>query len=163
MPLQTPDDVQAALDALSLGIQVQIQPTSTATAQQAAQSLGTPLGSIVKSLCFLVDGAPMVVLVAGDRKVDGIKLGHHLGVHRKKVRIADAETTITATGYAPGGVPPLGHRNRLPILIDDSLSRFEIVYAAAGATNAVFAISPSALAHATEGIVLDLAEELITS
>ena len=101
----------------------------------------------------------VVVLAAGDRKVDTRKLAAHYGLGRKKVRIADAQTTIEATGYAPGGVPPLCHTLSLPVLVDSSLRRFELVYAAAGAPNAVFPIAFELLVHSTGGTVLDLSEE----
>jgi len=159
MPLRTPDDVQAALDGLGLGIRVQIFDHPTATAQQAADAIGTELGSIVKSLCFLVNGMPVVVLAAGDRTVDDRKLGGRYGVSRKKVRIADAEETVRATGYAPGGVPPLAHVRELPVLIDASLGRFRTVYAAAGSPHAIFAIPLDELVRITGGEVLDLVKE----
>jgi Cys-tRNA(Pro) deacylase len=153
---RTPGDVQAALDVLGLGITVQIFETSTATAQQAADSIGTSLGSIVKSLCFTVDGRPVVVLTAGDKRVDERKLGALYGVGRKKVRIADEATTIAATGYAPGGVPPLGHVAELPIIIDETLSRFETVYAAAGSPNAIFPVAFETLVEVSGGQVADI-------
>ena len=128
----SPEHVQATLDALRTGIRVRHLETSTATAQEAAQSIGTVKGSIVKSLCFLVAGEPVIALVAGDRKVNDHALAAHYGVSRKQVRLADAETTLRVTGYAPGGVPPIGHKQPLPILIDASLGRFEVLYAAAG-------------------------------
>jgi prolyl-tRNA editing enzyme YbaK/EbsC (Cys-tRNA(Pro) deacylase) len=113
MQARTPDDVQAALDALGLDIQVQMFETSTATSQEAADSIGTSLGSIAKSLCFLVGGEPVVVIASGDQRVDDRKLGALREVSRKKVKIANAEATVEATGYAPGGVPPVGHANAL--------------------------------------------------
>lgn len=159
METRTPDDVQAALDALGLDIQVQIFDTSTATSQEAADSIGTSLGSIAKSLCFLVNGEPVVVIASGDQRVDDRKLGAWRGVSRKKIKIANAEATVAATGYAPGGVPPVGHANELPLLIDQTLSRFELVYAAAGSPHAIFPIPYQTLVEVTGGEVLDLAKE----
>jgi len=156
---RTPDDVQAALDAFGLNIPVVTYRASTATAQEAAEAIGTNLGSIVKSLCFIVDGAPVIVLAAGDRLVDSRKLGALFGIGRKRVTIADHATTLRATGYPPGGVPPLGHASLLPIVIDRTLSRFEIVYAAAGASNANFAIPFETLVRVTGGRVEDIAKE----
>src|SRR5574341_1099689 len=122
MKQRTSVDVQTALTALGLDIQIHTFETPTATAQQAAAAIGTALGSIVKSLCFLIEGQPVLVLTAGDRVVDDRKLAALHNVGRKKVRMADAAATIEATGYAPGGVPPVGHGKSLPILIDDSLT-----------------------------------------
>jgi prolyl-tRNA editing enzyme YbaK/EbsC (Cys-tRNA(Pro) deacylase) len=158
MQARTPDDVQAALDALGLDIQVQMFETSTATSQEAADSIGTSLGSIAKSLCFLVGGEPVVVIASGDQRVDDRKLGALREVSRKKVKIANAEATVEATGYAPGGVPPVGHANALPIYLDQTLSRFELVYAAAGSPNAIFPIPYQTLVEVTGGEVVDLAK-----
>ena len=158
-PLLGPADVEAALKGLGLETRVMTFDDSTATAPQAAEAVGTELGSIVKSLCFVVAGQPVIVLTAGDRRVDDRKLSALYGVGRKKVRIADAETTIARTGYAPGGVPPVGHRTALPVLIDESLSRFEVVYAAAGSAKAIFAVPHETLVEVTGGRVADVAKD----
>ncbi len=151
-------DVAAALEGLGLELRVMTFEGSTATAPEAAEAVGTELGSIVKSLCFVVAGEPVIVLAAGDRRVDDRKLSALCGVGRKKVRIADAETTVAETGYAPGGVPPVGHRRALPVWIDETLSRFETVYAAAGEENAIFAVPYETLVEVTGGRVADLAK-----
>lgn len=152
----SPADVQRALDALGLEIRVREFERSTATAAEAAEAIGTDLGSIVKSLCFAVSGEPVLVLTAGDRNVDDRKLAALHGVGRKKVRIAPAEDAIAWTGYAPGGVPPVGHRNPLPVLIDQTLTRFTTVYAAAGSANTIFPITPDGLVSITGGRVVDV-------
>jgi Cys-tRNA(Pro) deacylase len=130
---------------------------STRTAQLAAEALCTELGSIVKSLVFLADGRPALVLVAGDRRADTKKLAQVL--EAKKVRIADADTVRAKTGFAIGGVPPVGHHTPLPTIIDGSLGRFETVYAAAGAPNAVFPIAYDVLRQITAGQVADVTED----
>ncbi len=130
---------------------------STRTAQLAAEAIGTELGSIVKSLVFLADGKPALVLVAGDRRADTKKLAQVLGA--KKVKIADADTVRAETGFAIGGVPPVGHHTSLLTIIDRSLSRFETVYAAAGAPNAVFPIAHEVLLQITAGQVADVTED----
>jgi len=159
MSLRRPQDVQAALDELGVSATICYHDLTTATAQQAADAIGTPLGSIVKSLCFLLDQEPVVVLVAGDRSVDDRKLARHFGVSRKKVRIADAQTTQDVTGYAPGGVPPVGHAQAVSVLIDQSLARFETIHAAAGSPHAVFATTFDGLVQITSGRVMDLARD----
>jgi Cys-tRNA(Pro) deacylase len=155
----TPDDFKAVLDALGLDLDIIAYDVSTATAQQAAEAIGTSLGSIVKSLCFLVGDEPVIVLTAGDQLVDDRKLGQLFGVGRKKVKIADAETTLQVTGYLPGGVPPLGHVQPLAIIIDETLSRFETVYAAAGAPSINFGIPYETLVEVTGGRVVDIVKE----
>ncbi|PYN93733.1 MAG: hypothetical protein DMD91_29490 [Candidatus Rokuibacteriota bacterium] len=155
----TPGDVQAALDALGVNVHVQRFDASTATAQQAADAVGTELGSIVKSLCFFIDGEPVMVLGSGDQRMDERKLAALRGVNRKKVKMATAEQSIEVAGYAPGGVPPVGHRTRLPIYVDDMLARYELVYAAAGAPDTIFPIAFKVLVEVTGGAVVDIARK----
>jgi Cys-tRNA(Pro) deacylase len=151
--------VQGALDTLGLGVQVQHFDAPTSTAEEAAAAVGCERGAIVKSLCFEVDGKPVLVLVAGDRQVDSKALRRIYGVSKRKVRIASPALVQEATGYGVGGVPPIGHTRPLPVLIDRSLSRFETVYAAAGTPNSLFAIRYEALVEATGGEVHDLSRQ----
>ncbi len=154
-----PADVQAALDSLGLGIQIRTFDESTATAPEAAAAIGCELGAIVKSLCFVVDNRPVVVLTAGDQRADDRKIAALFNVGRKKVKLADAEATVEATGYEPGGVPPVGHVRPLPVLIDSTLGRYEVVYAAAGSPNAIFPIRFETLVSVTAGLVEDIVRE----
>jgi Cys-tRNA(Pro) deacylase len=151
--------VRAALAELGVETEITKYPRSTRTAEDAANTIGVPLGSIVKSLLFLVAGKPVLVLMAGDRRVDTAKLAALYGVGKKRVRIADAETVRRITGFAIGGVPPVGHVTSLPVLIDESLSRFEVVHAAAGSPRANFPIRYEKLVEVTGGWVVDLSEE----
>ncbi len=146
--------MQAALEAGGLDIDVVKLSDSARTAQLAAEAIGTELGSIVKSLVFLADGSPVLVLVAGDRRADPVKLKELLGARR--VMIAGAERVKRETGFTIGGVPPVGHLRVLPTWVDESLSRFETVYAAAGHPHAVFPISFEALVQLTDGHVADI-------
>jgi len=159
MAQRTPEEVQAALTELGIDSQVRIFNDSTATAPQAAEAIGTSLGSIVKSLCFIVGGQAVLVLVAGDRLVDDRKLGARHGVGRKKVRIADAETTMEVTGFAPGGVSPVALAQPMPVHIDESLGRFEMVYAAAGSPHAIFPIRLDDLVRVTGSELIDVTRD----
>ena len=151
--------VQAALDAMGLGIHVVEFTVSTATAPEAAAAAGCELGAIVKSLLFLIDGQPVLALVAGDRMADHKQLAARFRVGKKKVKLADAETVLRVTGYEVGGVPPVGHNTQLLTLVDESLSRFETVWAAAGAHNAVFPILYTRLIEITGGRAAVFTEE----
>jgi len=157
--IQSSERVQAALDAWGLGIHVVKFAASTATASEAAAAAGCELGAIVKSLLFLIDGQPILVLVSGDRLADQKKLAALFGVSKKKVRLADAETVQRVTGYQVGGVPPVGHDKPLPVVVDASLGRFETVWAAAGAPDAVFPIAYSQLVKITSGREAAITEE----
>jgi len=138
-----PERVQAALDALGLGIQVVRVPGSSKTAVQAAEAVGCPVGAIVKSLVFVAGDEPVVVLCPGDQRVDTAKLAAVLGV--PQVAMAPAERVRSATGYAIGGVPPIGHATPLPVYMDAGLLGQPLVYAAAGAHDALFPIAPATL------------------
>jgi prolyl-tRNA editing enzyme YbaK/EbsC (Cys-tRNA(Pro) deacylase) len=119
------------LTEAGLDVQVRELPASTRTAVEAAAAVGADVGQIVKSLVFVADGQPVLCLCAGDRRVDTGALG-------ESVRQATADEVRAATGFAIGGVPPLGHDSPLRTVVDESLSRFETVWCAAGTPNAVF-------------------------
>lgn len=159
MENRTPEHVQRALDELGLNIRVRFHDEPTATAEEAAEAAGCELGAIVKSLCFTVADQPVLILTAGDRRVDEKKVGALYDVSRKKVRMADYDTTATVTGYEPGGVPPVGLVQEIPVLVDSALERYEIVHAAAGADNATFPISLETLVTVTGGQVADISRE----
>ena len=138
------DTARSAEDAAGLG--------RFETVYAAAGSIGTPLGSIVKSLVFTIGGAPVMALVAGDRRCDTGALAGALG-REGRVHRADADAVRAATGFAIGGVAPLAHETPLPVAIDASLGRFETVYAAAGHPHCVFATTIDELARLTGGTV----------
>ena len=107
----------------------------------------------------MVAGQPVLVLAAGDQRVDTRKLAQMYEVGRKKVKLTDPETTIEVTGYAPGGVPPLGLATDIPVYIDQTLGRFDLIYGAAGAPNAIFPVPFNVLVEATGGQVVDIHQE----
>lgn len=146
--------VVEALRAVGVTTEVKEFVESTHTAEEAAAAIGTTVGQIVKSLVFLVGETPILALVSGTNRVDIGKLAAAVG---GKVRRADAESVRTATGYAVGGVPPLGHATPLRTFLDSDLLQYEMVWAAAGTPNAVFAITPKELRRITNAEVIDLA------
>ena len=117
-------------------IQVRSLTDSARTAELAAQALGVEVGQIVKSLVFLRDDEPVMVLCAGDRTVDTKRLG---------LKRADADRVRDVTGFSIGGIPPLGHDTELDTTIDESLRRFDVVWAAAGTHHDVFGVRTEAL------------------
>jgi Cys-tRNA(Pro) deacylase len=151
---------QRVLDAARrLGIDIDIRQfeQSTRTAQEAADAIGVGLGQIVKSLVFLADGQPILVLASGPNRADTAKLARHSKA--REVRRASAEDVQAATGFAIGGVPPIGHRRPLPIYFDRDLLQYDTVWAAAGTPNTVFAVEPQQLVQASGAIVADLKED----
>jgi prolyl-tRNA editing enzyme YbaK/EbsC (Cys-tRNA(Pro) deacylase) len=144
--------VQSALREKGSRTKVIELETTARTAEDAARSLGVPVGAIVKSLLFTIDGDPVMALVAGDRRCDTRALAPAFGRSGLVLR-ADPERVLQATGFVIGGVAPLGHPTSLPIAIDDSLGRFETVYAAAGHPHCVFPTTILELSLLTGGAV----------
>jgi len=141
--------VQERLHERGLDVEVQILPKSTRTATEAAAAVGCEVGQIVKSLVFVRDEEPVMVLCAGDRRVASDRLG---------LRAATAEEARAGTGFAIGGIPPLAHDRPLETLIDESLRRFATVWCAAGTPHAVFEVDTEALIGAIPGgAVIDVA------
>ena len=130
--------------------------SSARTAQEAASSLGCEAGAIVKSLLFRTDDTFTLNLVAGDRKASLNKIKKIL--KKKDVSMASAEDVKNITGYTIGGVSPVGHLNKIDTLIDNSLDRFDDLYAAAGHPNCVFKISFKDLQSITNGSTEDITE-----
>jgi Cys-tRNA(Pro) deacylase len=145
-----------AAQVLGLDIVIITHEQSTRTAQEAADAVGCDVGQIVKSLCFTVSEAPVMVLVSGANQLDEKKMAAYFEVGRKKVQRAAVETVKLSTGYTIGGVAPFGHAVTMPILIDEDLLQFEQVWAAAGTPFSVFAISPAQLVKAINGIPLNI-------
>jgi prolyl-tRNA editing enzyme YbaK/EbsC (Cys-tRNA(Pro) deacylase) len=142
--------VAESLAAAGLDVTVVEHASSSRTAEDAAATAGCELGQIVKSLVFVDADGPMLVLCAGDRRVDAAGLG---------VRRAKPEQVREATGFAIGGVPPLGHPQALRTLVDASLRRFATVWCAAGTPNAVFEVATDDLIAALpDGEVRELTE-----
>ncbi|MFN8636646.1 MAG: YbaK/EbsC family protein [Chloroflexota bacterium] len=151
--------VQRVADALhAAGIDAEIHElaASTRTAEEAAAAIGTTVPKIVKSLVFLADGEPILALVSGSNRLDTERLGATLG---RRISRANAATARAATGFAIGGVPPLGHASPIEIVVDRDLLQFDLIWAAAGTPHAVFPITPDALVRATGGRVVDLKVE----
>jgi len=131
--------VQDRLRERGLDVEVQVLADSTRTAAEAAAAVGCEVGQIVKSLVFERDGEVVMCLCAGDRQVDTALLG---------LTRADAGRVRAATGFAIGGVPPLGHDHDVPTIVDASLRRFETVWCAAGTPHAVFSVRTDDLLRA---------------
>ncbi len=147
--------VRQALASLGISTQIQEFPQGTRTAQDAARAIGTTLGQIVKSLVFVADGRPLLVLVSGRNRVDSSKLARAAGA--ASIERAGADLVRATTGFAIGGVPPVGHATLLETFIDEDLLEYDIVYAAAGTPTAIFPIAPIDLVRATSGRMADLA------
>ena len=150
--------VHAAADALGLEIEVREMTRSTRTAEEAAAACGCGVAQIVKSLVFKGRGidTPYLLLVSGANRVDEKAVAANVG---EKLERPDAQFVRDVTGYAIGGIPPFGHAERLETYIDEALLAHDLVWAAAGTPNALFSVSPAALAEATGAAVIAVTQQ----
>jgi prolyl-tRNA editing enzyme YbaK/EbsC (Cys-tRNA(Pro) deacylase) len=149
-PLGPQDFVHRAAQA-GFKLDVQELAASTRTAQDAALAVGCSQRQIVKSLVFLADGEPVIVLQRGDRRVDPDRLRTVLGA--EKVKRADADTANRETGYAIGGVPPFGHLRELRTVLDACIADDVRLFAAAGGPSALFETYGDELRRASQAQV----------
>lgn len=150
--------VQEALAAQGFAFEVREFPDSTRTSAEAAAAVGCAVGEIAKSLVFrgAESGDAVLIIASGANRVDPAKAEALLG---EAIKRADADFVREATGFAIGGVPPLGHDRPLVTLIDEDLLAYEEVWAAAGTPNAVFRLSPKDLGDLTGGRIGDLKQD----
>ena len=148
--------VEELLKKFDQKLSVIILDTSARTALEAASSLGCEVGAIVKSLLFKTDNSFTLFLVSGDKRASLNKIKKNLIIEDASMATADEVKKIT--GFTIGGVSPIGHLNKIPIIIDNSLERFENLYAAAGHPNCVFKIDFTNLQKITEGLIKEITE-----
>jgi prolyl-tRNA editing enzyme YbaK/EbsC (Cys-tRNA(Pro) deacylase) len=153
--------VQDALKAMGVTSQVVELPESTRSAAEAAQAIGCRVEQIVKSLVFRgrSTNRPILAVVSGGNRVDEEKLA---GLVAEPVAKADAEYVRQRTGYAIGGVPPVGHVESLVCVVDEDLLQYEQIWAAAGTPRAVFRLTPADLQRITDGRVASVAARRLT-
>ena len=158
---QSAQRVQRVLDELGMASRVTILPHSTRTAADAAAAIGCSVAQIVKSLVFRTDaGSAVLVLASGVNRVDVELLARHVGAALGK---ADADFVRASTGFAIGGVAPLGHPQPLATFIDRDLLELGTLWAAGGTPHAVFPVSPRDLVHATRGRVVAVTQRTAAS
>jgi len=145
--------VQNALSTLGFPCQVLELPQITRSAAEAAQAIGCRVEQIAKSLVFKGQqvGAPILIIASGPNRVKEKSVGELIGDFLEK---ADADFVRKHTGFAIGGVPPIGHQEKLAVFIDEDLLQYEEIWAAAGTPNAVFRLTPADLVTMTGGKVI---------
>ena len=147
--------VQAALEAYGLSCNVVEMQETTRSAEDAARAVGCQVGQIVKSLVFKGkrSNQPVLVVASGANRVNEKALGQHVS---EPIKMAKADFVREMTGFAIGGVPPVGHQTKLNIFIDEDLLQYSEIWAAAGTPHAVFKLTPDQLKMITEGTVISV-------
>ena len=148
--------VQKKLDEYNKELKAIVLNSSARTAQEAAESLNTEVGSIVKSLLFKIEDGFVLCLVSGDKRCSLNKL-KKIKI-QKDISMANPDQVKEVTGFTIGGVSPIGHLQEIEIFIDKELSRFKYIYAAAGHPNCIFKIDFDNLIKITNGSVKNITE-----
>jgi len=151
----TAQKIQTLLNSLGYNYAVVEHAESTRTAQEAADRAGCELGQIVKSLIFRgkTSGKPILVLTSGANRVDEKRISGYAG---ESIGRADADFVRAVTGFAIGGVPPIGHVEKMETYIDEDFLAYQTVWAAAGTPNAIFELRTEDLQKMTEGKILEV-------
>ena len=153
---ETVKRVKQELEKFNKSYKVQILDQSARTALDASKALSCNVGAIVKSLLIKTDDTFVLCLISGDKRCSLNKLKKITG--KKDVCMANAESVKTLTGFTIGGVSPIGLNNKIEIMIDNQLSRFKDIYAAAGHPNAIFKIDLENLVRITSGKIMEISE-----
>ena len=147
---------EKALKEFDDNLYIECLEKTARTANDAATALSCKVGAIVKSLLFRTQSTFFLCLVSGDKKCSLNKLKKILG--EKDVSMANADQVKEITGYTIGGVSPIGHINKVNILIDKNLDRFDKIFAAAGHPNCIFKINFEQLVKLTNGKIEEITE-----
>jgi Cys-tRNA(Pro) deacylase len=155
----TPADLVAYIAEHRIRAELLLMREDTPTVADAARVLGVSPDQIVKSVVFLVDGRPHLVIANGSRRISPGRLAALFGLGKKRVRLAPPEVALDATGYPVGAMPPFGHVTPLPTLLDRHVLAQEEVFAGGGGIDHLLRIAPEELLRATRAQVVEVTEE----
>ncbi len=155
----TPDDLAAFITRHGITAEIVHLANETPTVEDAARALGTDPNHIAKSLLFLVAGSPTVVIACGPSPVSRRRLAAHFKVSPKRIKLADPQAALAATGYPVGALPPFGHRRPLPTLIDRRVLAQDQIFAGGGSIHDLLRVNPRELARLTGAAELDLIDD----
>jgi Cys-tRNA(Pro) deacylase len=151
-----PEDLQAFLDTYRIEGEILTLDVLTPTVEAAARAVGAETDQIVKTLVFIIHQEPIAAIACGTARVDRRVIANHFGVGRKKVKLATADMVLQITGFAAGAVPPFGHREPIPTLLDPRVLDHTTVFAGGGAENALVRLDPGDIHRVTEAAIIDL-------
>ncbi len=155
----TPKDLQTYLETHHISGEVIQLALPTPTVETAAEAIGCHTDQIIKTLLFMADERPVLVIASGPARIDRRTLARHFGINRRKMTLADADTVLDLTGYPVGAVPPLGHRQPLHTLIDPGVMAQTSVYGGGGSDTALVQLSPQDILAHTRAEIVPLQEE----
>jgi Cys-tRNA(Pro) deacylase len=161
--MRTSADLQAFIDQNTIRAEILHMAEDTPTVPEAARVLGVETDQIIKSLVFLVEGEPILVIANGVRKIDSRKLAAHFGVGRKRVKMAPAEQALALTGYIVGSMPPFGHETTLPTYIDPGVAALPLIYGGGGDIHAMLRLTSAHLLEVIKGELVAVVEDELPS
>jgi prolyl-tRNA editing enzyme YbaK/EbsC (Cys-tRNA(Pro) deacylase) len=140
------------------GIAAELVPMTveTPTVPAAAAALGVSPAQIIKSLLFMIRDQPVLVIASGETLVDRGALADRFGTGKKQIKLADPDTVLRLTGYPAGGVPPFGHRTRVPVLLDRAVLAWDVIYGGGGDDRTLLRVAPGELVRVTAAEWIDL-------
>lgn len=138
--------------------EIVVLSVETPTVAAAAAAVGVEPAQIVKSVLFLADGRPLLVVTNGLTRIQRKRLADAVSLSRRKIKIADGDDVARLTGYPVGAVPPFGHPQPLPTLLDAGVLEQDVVYGGGGTSNALLRLSPDVLRRASGAQVVDIAD-----
>src|SRR5262245_30067419 len=151
-------DLQHFLDGNQIAATILPMQEHTPTVPEAARVLGVEANQIIKSLVFVIKDKPLLVINNGLARVDRGKIATHLDVGKKQVKFATAEQALAITGYIVGSMPPFGHHQKLPTLIDPAVLAWEIIFGGGGDIDAMMRLSSKELIRVTGAEILPVSE-----
>ena len=154
----TSTDLQHFIEQHQIEATILPMAEHTPTVPDAARALQVEPEQIIKSLVFVVQGEPLLVINNGLTKVDQRKVAGHLGVGRKQVKFAGTEQALAITGYVVGSMPPFGHRQKLRTLVDPAITAYPVIFGGGGDTNAMLRLTPAELLRVTRAELIDVSE-----
>lgn len=157
MPL-TSTDLQQFIDAHNISATILPMAEHTPTVPDAARALNVAPQHIIKSLVFVAQGRPLLVINNGTAKVDRRQVAKRLGISRKKLKFASPAQALQITGYVVGSMPPFGHRHPLPTFIDPAITQLHVIFGGGGDIDAMLRLTPAELLRVTQGEVLQVSE-----
>ncbi len=139
------EDLAEFVEKQSIAAELVFLDVDTPTVVDAAAAVGTVPEQIIKSVLFLADKKPVLVISSGTARLDSKRLADHLGVSRRRVRIASAEQVLAVTGFQAGAVPPFGHRDQLPTVLEQAVLSQSVIYGGGGERHALMRLTVAEL------------------
>jgi prolyl-tRNA editing enzyme YbaK/EbsC (Cys-tRNA(Pro) deacylase) len=155
----TAKELQQTITTQQIAARIVFLAEETPTVASAAATLGITADGIGKSVLFWVDAQPWLIIANGLRFIDHKKLADHLGVSRRRTKLASADEVLAITGFAVGTVPPFGHKTALPTLIDHHVLSLNELYAGGGDINALIHLSTAELLRVVPAEVVQLTKD----